>query len=134
MLSNHLNQYGRWPAQDFCFGGDNFITRKVRVVSLARDTPSGPPLHPYQILSKDIHQILSNYLKQYGSTVIWLVPGKVMLHNDFQITALSNLLFCLADTEYYPSLKYHTKEFVIRLWLSALAMTVKYTTDLASSE
>ena len=39
-----------------------------------------------------------------------------------------------ADTEYYPSLKYHTKEFVIRLWLSALAMTVKYTTDSASSK
>ena len=29
----------------------------MRVVSLARDTPTGPPLHPYQI---------SNYLKQYG--------------------------------------------------------------------
>ena len=32
---------------------------KVRVVSHARDMPTGPPLHPYQILS--------NYLKQYGS-------------------------------------------------------------------
>ena len=31
----------------------------VRVVSLARDTPADPPLYPYQILS--------NYLKQYGS-------------------------------------------------------------------
>ena len=40
----------------------------------------------------------------------------------------------LADTEYYPSFKYHSKEFTIRLWLSALAMIVKYTTDLASSE
>ena len=67
------------------------------------------------------------------STVIWLVPGKVMLHNDFQITGWLKLDF-LADTEYYPSLQYHTKEFVIRLWLSALAMTVKYTTDLACSE
>ena len=46
-----------WPAQDFCFRGDNYI--KKRVVSLARDTPTGPPLHPYQILS--------NYLKRYGS-------------------------------------------------------------------
>ena len=35
------------------------IMNKVRVVSLARDMPTGPPLHPYQILS--------NYLKQYGS-------------------------------------------------------------------
>ena len=45
--------------QYFCFGGDNYITNKVRVVSPVRDMPTGPPLHPYQILS--------NYLKQYGS-------------------------------------------------------------------
>ena len=43
----------------FCFRGDNYMMNKVRVVSLARDTPTDPPLHPYQILS--------NYLKQYGS-------------------------------------------------------------------
>ena len=42
---------------NFCFRGDNYITNKVRVVSLARDMPTGPPLYPYQILS--------NYLKQY---------------------------------------------------------------------
>ena len=45
--------------QYFCSRGDNYILNKVRVVSLTRDTPSGPPLHPYQILS--------NYLKQYGN-------------------------------------------------------------------
>ena len=38
--------------------GDNYITEKVRVVYLSRNTPTAP-LHPYQILS--------NYLKQYGS-------------------------------------------------------------------
>ena len=43
---------------NFCFIGDNYITNKVSVVSPARGTPTGPPLHPYQI---------SNYLKQYGS-------------------------------------------------------------------
>ena len=52
-----------WSTQgrvyNFCFRGDNYIMNTVRVVSLARDTPTGPPLHPYQILS--------NYLKQYGS-------------------------------------------------------------------
>ena len=37
----------------------NYITNKVSVVSLACDTPTGPPLHSYQILS--------NYLKKYGS-------------------------------------------------------------------
>ena len=48
-----------WPAQDFCFRGDNYITKKVRVVSLAGNTLTNPPLHP--------NQILSNYLKQYES-------------------------------------------------------------------
>ena len=52
-----------WNAQgwgySFCFRRDNYITNKVRVVSLALDTPTGPPFHPYQILS--------NYLKQCGS-------------------------------------------------------------------
>ena len=46
-------------AQDFRFRGDNYTTNKVRVVSLTHNTPISPPLHPYQILS--------NYLKHYGS-------------------------------------------------------------------
>ena len=33
-------------------------TKRIKV-SLACNTPTGPPLHPYQILS--------NYIKQYGS-------------------------------------------------------------------
>ena len=45
--------------QYFCLRGDNYITNKVRVISLAWDMPTSPPLHPYQIVS--------NYLKQYGS-------------------------------------------------------------------
>ena len=36
-------------------GGDNYI-KKEGVVSLAHSMSTGPPLHPYQILS--------NYLKQ----------------------------------------------------------------------
>ena len=41
-----------WSTQDFGFRGDNYITKKrVRVVSLACDTPTGPPLYFYQILS-----------------------------------------------------------------------------------
>ena len=44
---------------DFCFRGDNYITKKVRVDSLAPNMPTGPPLHPFQILS--------NYLKLSGS-------------------------------------------------------------------
>ena len=49
-----------WSAQDFGFKGDNYIMKKkVRVVSLACDMPTGPPFHFYQILSY--------YLKQCGS-------------------------------------------------------------------
>ena len=40
-----------WPAQDFGFRGDKCIKKKVRVVFLARDTPSGPYLYLYQMLS-----------------------------------------------------------------------------------
>ena len=36
------------PAQDFCFRGDNYIHKKVRVVCLVHNMPTGPPLHPYQ--------------------------------------------------------------------------------------
>ena len=41
-----------WPAEDFGFRGDNYITKTVRVVSLACATPTGPPQHSYQIISK----------------------------------------------------------------------------------
>ena len=47
-------------AQDFGFRGDNYIMKKeVRVVFLACNMPTGPPVHFYLILSY--------YLKQYGS-------------------------------------------------------------------
>ena len=45
-----------WPAQDFCFRGDNYITKKVRVVLYARDKPTGPLPITYQTF----------YLKQCG--------------------------------------------------------------------
>ena len=41
-----------WPAQDFRFRGDNYITKTVRVVTLARNIPTGPLLQFYQTLSK----------------------------------------------------------------------------------
>ena len=49
----------RLRLEDFCLRGDNYITKKVRVISLACNTSTGPPLHPYKILLY--------YLKQYGS-------------------------------------------------------------------
>ena len=39
--------YTRFPLQ-----GDIYITETVSVVSLIRDTPTGPPLDSYQILLK----------------------------------------------------------------------------------
>ena len=57
-LSKYVYGYQSY-AQDFGFRGDNYITKKLRVISPAHDMPTGPPLH--------IYQILSNYLKQYGS-------------------------------------------------------------------
>ena len=49
---------------------------KVRVVSLACDTPTGPPLHPYQILS--------NYLKQYGISGLHKISasGEILYKKD----------------------------------------------------
>ena len=41
-----------WPAQDFRFRGGNYITKTVRVVTLASNIPTGPLLHFYQTLSK----------------------------------------------------------------------------------
>ena len=41
-----------WPAQYFGFRGDEYMTKKVRIVSLAHDTSSGHYLCLYQILSK----------------------------------------------------------------------------------
>ena len=39
-----------WPANDFHFRGDNYITKTVRVVALARDTPTRPCLYFNQLL------------------------------------------------------------------------------------
>ena len=41
-----------WPAQDFSFRGDNYKTKKRRVVSLAWDMPTVQYQCLYQILSK----------------------------------------------------------------------------------
>ena len=41
-----------WPAQDFGFREDNFITKTVKVVTLTSNIPTGSLLHFYQTLSK----------------------------------------------------------------------------------
>ena len=66
---------------DFFFRGGNYIMKKVRVVSLAWDTPTGPPLHSYQILW--------NYLKQYGSYGLL-----ILTRGDNYITQGESCLSC----------------------------------------
>ena len=72
----------RFPVQDFGFRGDNYLTNKVTVVSLAHDTPTGP-LHPYQILS--------NYLKQYGSYGLQKISasGEISFYQTVRVVALA---------------------------------------------
>ena len=57
-----------WSAKDFDFWGDNYITKKVRVVSPAHNKPNGSPLHFYQILSK--------YVKGYRSYGVYKAASK----------------------------------------------------------
>ena len=58
-----------WPAQDLGFRGDNYITKTVRAVSFARDTPTGPPLHSYQILPKYVQAYQSYGAHKDESTI-----------------------------------------------------------------
>ena len=71
-----------WRAQDLGFRGDNYIKKKVRVVSLAHDMPNGPPLHLYQLLSY--------YLKQYGSYGLHKISASgEIIHNEESESCLS---------------------------------------------
>ena len=56
-MSKGILSYGAHKdvSMDFSFRREKYITKKVKVVSLARNT-TGPPLHPHQIL----YQIISN--------------------------------------------------------------------------
>ena len=48
-----------WPAQGFRFRGDKYIMKKVKIVSLAHGTSSGPYLCLYPILSKHFKPLRS---------------------------------------------------------------------------
>ena len=53
-------------------GGANYITKKVRVITITRDMPADPPLYP--------SQMISNYLKQNGSYSLYkiLSSGEIL--------------------------------------------------------
>ena len=84
---------------DICFMEDNYKTKKVTVVSLARDTPTSLPLQPYRILS--------NYLKQYGSYGLHKIfgfRGDNYIKKKWELTLLhaTRLLVLLyIPTKYY---------------------------------
>ena len=59
------------------------------------------------------------------------VPDKALLDDDLQIFVWTKSEFLFTDIEYYLSFKYYTSEFVIHIWLSAIAVMVKYTTIFA---
>ena len=54
---------------NFCLGGDNYITNKVRVVTLARDTPTDPPLHQQTPSSAELAQRMLTVKPSKESTV-----------------------------------------------------------------
>ena len=60
------------------------------------------------------------------STVIWLVLGKIMFDNDFQITGWTKLDFADTQNTTLQNLSFEFGYLPLQ-WL-------KYTTDLASSE
>ena len=61
-----------WPAQDICFRGDNYIMKKVRVVSFTSNMSTGPPLHSYQILSKYVYGYQSYGEHKDASSDRWM--------------------------------------------------------------
>ena len=61
------NSIGVMACTRFLIRGSNYITKKVRVVSLACGMPTGLPLHPYHILS--------HYLKRYGNNELHKVSA-----------------------------------------------------------
>ena len=75
------------------------ITKKVRIVFLARETPTGSRLHPYQILS--------NYIKQYESYGLHKISASREITTLRRYSELSVLhatclvVFLLIPTKYY---------------------------------
>ena len=73
-------------SMDFSFREDNYIRKKVKVVSLARNTPIRPPLY--------FRQILWNYHKQYGCYGL----QKILTRGDNYITKIVRVDSLARDT------------------------------------
>ena len=69
------------PADYFSFRGDNYITKTVRVVSLACNMLIGPPSYSYQILSKYVHGYQS-----YGANKDASTDGRQLIAISHKLT------------------------------------------------
>ena len=72
-----------WPAQDFSFGGDNYITKKMRVVSLTHNLPTVLLFIPTKY-----YQIVSNSMEVMACTRFQL-QGR-WLHNKDRVVSLAH--------------------------------------------
>ena len=85
-LSSSSSQTVRelWPAQDFGFRGDNYIRKIVRVVSLARDIPTGPPIY-----SSHHYQNMSNRIKVMERTRMSTISASGEITNKVRVISLA---------------------------------------------
>ena len=95
-----------WSAQgygyNFCFRGDNFIMIAVRVFCFACDKPTGPPLHPYQMLSNYLTQY-----KSYGLHKILASGGITAYQRQWELSLLHAtrlLVLFYIPTKYYQNM------------------------------
>ena len=77
-----------WPAEDFSFRGDNYKMKTVRVVSLAHDMPTGPPLYSYQILSKYV-QGFQSYGAHKDGIQYFCIRGDNYITNKVRVVSLA---------------------------------------------
>ena len=88
-------------AQTFRFRGDKYIIKKVRVVSLTRNMPTGSYLCLYQILPKYFKPLWS-YAQEFGleihsGEITWKKNIKIL--SFLHVTLLTDLIY--VPTKYY---------------------------------
>ena len=78
IIKTSQTEWGLLHAQYFCFRGDNYITKKVRVVSLARNKLTSPPFSPLPNFI-NICLRVSKLRSDKGSIYVFLLQGKYLL-------------------------------------------------------
>ena len=88
-----------WSAWDFWFRGDKYITKTVRVITLARNTPIGPLLHFYQTLSKYVLEYQSYGLQKISASE--KITTQRIKWESFHLHATRLLVLLFIPTIYY---------------------------------